>query len=67
MFSLQQNQKPRGQNRFCQEAGWGGCAPTMYTHVSKAKNDKIKNNFRKKKRRDRGEKKEKSNVSKMAH
>jgi hypothetical protein len=53
MFSLQQNQRTRGQNRFCPEAGvgWGGgagekegereVAQTMYTHVSKCKNDKI--------------------------
>jgi hypothetical protein len=45
MFSPQQNQR-RGQNRFCLEVGgWGGLgevAQTMYTHVSKCKNDKIK-------------------------
>jgi hypothetical protein len=54
MFSLQQNQRTRGLNRFCWE-GWGRKgggekgkrgggeeAKTMYTHVSKCKNDKIK-------------------------
>jgi hypothetical protein len=40
-FSLQQNQRTRGWNRFCLEA-WGEVAQTMYTHVSKCKNDKIK-------------------------
>jgi hypothetical protein len=46
MFSLPQNRR-RGQNRLCLEAeGWGGLgagvqvAQTMYTHVSKYKNDK---------------------------
>jgi hypothetical protein len=50
MFSIQQNQKTIGQNRFCLEAGtcgrgcgcWGDVAQAMYTHVSKCKNDKIK-------------------------
>jgi hypothetical protein len=46
MFSLQQNQKTRRQNRFCQEVGRGReegeVAQTMYTHVSKCKNSKIK-------------------------
>jgi hypothetical protein len=49
MFSLQQNQRRGRWNRFCLEAGvWqqgcGGLAGigTMYTHVSKYKNDKIK-------------------------
>jgi hypothetical protein len=45
MSSLQQNQRTRGQNRFCPEAGMGSMggvvAQTMYTHVSKCKNDKI--------------------------
>jgi hypothetical protein len=47
MFSLQQNQKTRGQNRFCQRQ-WGGVgmgevvAQTVYTHVNKCKNYKIK-------------------------
>jgi hypothetical protein len=40
MFSLQQN-KRRGQNRFCLEAG-GRVAQTMYTYIRKYKNDKIK-------------------------
>jgi hypothetical protein len=40
-FFLQQNQRIRGQNRFYPE-GWGKVAKTMYTHVSKCKNDKIK-------------------------
>jgi hypothetical protein len=47
MFSLQQNPR-RGWNRFCQEAiggeGWsrGEVIQTVYTNVSKCKNDKIK-------------------------
>jgi hypothetical protein len=47
MFSFQQKQRRRGQNRFYLEAegwpvGWGlGGGGTMYTHVSKCKNDKI--------------------------
>jgi hypothetical protein len=42
-FSLQQNQR-RGQNRFCLEAsgGRGWHRQSMYTHVSKCKNDKVK-------------------------
>jgi hypothetical protein len=40
MVSLQQNRRRRW-NRFCLEIGWGE-AWTMYTHVSKCKNDKIK-------------------------
>jgi hypothetical protein len=40
-FFLQQNQRTRGQNRFCPEVG-GGVAQIMYTHVNKCKNDKIK-------------------------
>jgi hypothetical protein len=40
MFSLQQNQRTRGQNWFCLR--WGEMAQTMYRHVSKCKNDKIK-------------------------
>jgi hypothetical protein len=39
MFSLQQNQRTRGQNRFCPEVG-GKVAQTMYTYVSKCKNEK---------------------------
>jgi hypothetical protein len=45
MFSLQQNWKTREQNRFCLEEGyWAvwGVVQTMYTHISKCKNDKIK-------------------------
>jgi hypothetical protein len=52
MFFLQQNQRTRGWNRFCPEAGRGRgkelgrprqeVAQIMYTHVSKCKNDKIK-------------------------
>jgi hypothetical protein len=46
MLSLQQNQRTRGQNRFCLEVGWvegrGEVVLTMYTHVSKCKNDNIK-------------------------
>jgi hypothetical protein len=47
MFSLQQNWRTRGQNRFCLEVGAGSgvgggdVAQTMYSHVSKCKNDKI--------------------------
>jgi hypothetical protein len=38
MFSLQQNQRTRGLNRFCPEAGIGGraqeeVAQTKYTHM----------------------------------
>jgi hypothetical protein len=54
MFSLQQNQR-RGWNRFCLEAGYWGAgedgrevAQTMYTHVRKCKNDKIKGGEKKK-------------------
>jgi predicted hotdog family 3-hydroxylacyl-ACP dehydratase len=40
MFSLQHNWR-RGQNRFCPEAGCTReVAQTMYTHVSKCKNNK---------------------------
>jgi hypothetical protein len=41
MFSLQQNQRRRGKNRFCLEVvgGVGELAQTMYIHVSKCKND----------------------------
>jgi hypothetical protein len=49
MFSLQQNQRRRGRNRFSWKRGLGGrwevggeVARTMYTHVSKCKNNKIK-------------------------
>jgi hypothetical protein len=46
MFSLQQNQRTRGQNRLCPEVGGDGrseeVAQTMYTHVSKYKNNKRK-------------------------
>jgi hypothetical protein len=43
MFSLQQNQRTRGQNRFCpEEGGVGEVDQTMYIHVSKCKNNKIK-------------------------
>jgi hypothetical protein len=45
MLSLQQNQR-RGQNRFLPRKGRGQkrgeVAQTMYRHVSKCKNDKIK-------------------------
>jgi hypothetical protein len=41
MFSFQQNQRIRQQNRFCLKAGVGSeVAQTMYTHVSKCKSDK---------------------------
>jgi hypothetical protein len=46
-FSLQQNQRKKGENRFCLEerrgVGWaggelgGGMAQIMYTYVSKCK------------------------------
>jgi hypothetical protein len=45
MFSLQQNQRTRGWKRFCLEAGrgWEGeVTQTVYTHVNKCKNNKIK-------------------------
>jgi hypothetical protein len=48
MFSLQQNWRTKGWNRFCTEAGGGRggrsgeADQTMYTHVSKHKNDKRK-------------------------
>jgi hypothetical protein len=51
MFSLQQNQRTRGQEGGTGSAwkprwGWG-MAQTIYIHVSKCKNDKIKkHNFR---------------------
>jgi hypothetical protein len=38
MYSLQQNQRTREQNRFCPKAE----DQTMYIHVSKCKNNKIK-------------------------
>jgi hypothetical protein len=42
MFSLQQNQRRKGWNRFCLKVGWAReVAQTMCTHVSKCKNDKI--------------------------
>jgi hypothetical protein len=45
MLSLQQNQRERGQNKFCPEvAGKGEVAQTIYTCVSKCKNDKKKIN-----------------------
>jgi hypothetical protein len=40
MFSLQQNQRTRGQNRFCPERRGELGAGTMYTHVNKCKNEK---------------------------
>jgi hypothetical protein len=43
MFFLQQNQRTRGQNRFCPGLGGEGKGvQIMYTHVSECKNDKIK-------------------------
>jgi hypothetical protein len=41
MFSLQQNWRTRGWNRFCPEV-WGKVPQTMYTHVSKCKNNGTK-------------------------
>jgi hypothetical protein len=42
MFSLQQNLRIRGQNRFCPEVGGGWeVGQIMYTHVTKCKNNKI--------------------------
>jgi hypothetical protein len=51
ILSLQQNQKRRGWNRFSLKGeGCGGeVEQTMYTHVSKCKNDKIKGEKRKEK------------------
>jgi hypothetical protein len=52
MFSLQQNRRRKEWNRFCLEAGGrvlrGEVPQTMYTHVSKCKNDKIKGEMEKK-------------------
>jgi hypothetical protein len=44
MFSPQQNWRTHGQKRFSPEVrgAEGEVAQTMYTHVSKCKNDKIK-------------------------
>jgi hypothetical protein len=42
LLSLQQNQRIRGQNRFCPEVGGWEVAQIMYMHVSKYKKDKIK-------------------------
>jgi hypothetical protein len=39
MFSLQQNWRTRGWNRFCQEAGGGEEIQKMYSHVSKCNSD----------------------------
>jgi hypothetical protein len=39
MFSIQQNQRTKGWNRFCREAGIGR---EKQCNVSKYKNDKIK-------------------------
>jgi hypothetical protein len=51
MFSFQQNQRTRRQNRLCLEVERGeGLAQTMYTHVSKCKNYKIKGEREKKER-----------------
>jgi hypothetical protein len=45
MSYLQQNWRTRERNSFCPEAGEGReLAQTMYTHVSKCKNNKIKIN-----------------------
>jgi hypothetical protein len=42
MFSPQQNWRRRGRG-FCLERGWGWeVAQTMYMHVNKCKNNKIK-------------------------
>jgi hypothetical protein len=56
MFSLQQNQRTRGWNRFCPAVGWveeeegrGEVTQTIYIHVSKYRN-KIKGEGGKKKR-----------------
>jgi hypothetical protein len=48
MFSHQQNQRTRGQNRFCQKGGCRRCGEEgevnekMYTNVSKCDSDKRK-------------------------
>jgi hypothetical protein len=48
MFSLQQNWKTRGKNRFCLERGDDGrrreVAQTMYMHVTTCKNNKRNKN-----------------------
>jgi hypothetical protein len=46
MFSLQQNQRTRGQNRFCSKGE--KVAQTTYIHVSKCKTNKIKGERKKK-------------------
>jgi hypothetical protein len=42
MFSPQQNQKTRGQNKFCGVGVGGKLTQIMYTHVSKWKNNNKK-------------------------
>jgi hypothetical protein len=51
MFSLQHNLRRRSQNWFCLEAEGERreVAQTIYTHVSKCKNDKIKGEKKKEK------------------
>jgi hypothetical protein len=46
-FSLQQNWRRR-QNRFCPKVGGEEVAQTIYTHVNKCKNNKIKGEKKKK-------------------
>jgi hypothetical protein len=48
MFSLQQKKRTRGRNRFCPEVEVVEVAQTMYTHVSKCKNDKRKKKLKSK-------------------
>jgi hypothetical protein len=42
MFFLQQNQRTRGGNRFCSEAGGGEVVQLVYVHVSTCTSGKIK-------------------------
>jgi hypothetical protein len=48
MFSLQQNQRRRGRNRYVRKHDGGDVAQTMHTRVSKCKNDRIKGEKKKK-------------------
>jgi hypothetical protein len=51
-FSLQQNRRTRGWNRVCPEVCVWGSKQTIYTHMNKCKNDKMKE--RKEGRRENG-------------
>jgi hypothetical protein len=55
-FSPQQNQRTRGQKRFCPGVGvGGGTQNNVYIHVNKCKNDKTQEREKKKARRNRHE------------